>query len=152
MNVRALLAVLLLTLALPAAAQDETPSPNTGASADISGYWRFSTGPYHVVCSMTGEITLHPTADPNVFEGDLVAWENCAGRPRFEAKQTAVVIRDGDGLTITSTLNSVEPPSDLYCPDDFVLRIMHSSLMIGELHSADILATAQFRRGEGPIA
>lgn len=145
----ACLALVLVLAAAPAGAQDDG---SEAASADISGFWRFSTGPYHTLCTMTGEITLAPTADPDVFQGDMVAWEACAGRPRFEAKQTAVVIREGADLTITSTLESVEPPSELYWPDNFVLRIMNGSLMIGELHSADILAKAQFRRGDGPIA
>lgn len=143
MTMRAVSLALAVLFAAPAAADD---------GADISGHWTFATGPYHVVCTMTGEVTLSPTSDPDVFEGELVAWEACAGRPRFEAVQSAVAVRDGDGLTITSTLVTVTPTSDLYWPDNFELRIVNGSLMLGELLSGTIVAKAQFRRADGPIA
>lgn len=147
----ALLALALTLPAPPAAAQDDE-----GADADIEGVWAFTTDLYDYdglggYCQMTGELTLRPTDDPNIFNGKLVAYESCRGVQLYEAYQNAVVVRDGASLSITSSLQLVLPSPDNYRPDDFELTIVNGSLMVGELRSADI-APATFRRKDALVS
>jgi hypothetical protein len=102
-------------------------------------------------CQMTGELTLTATPDPNLFNGKLVAYESCFGTQIYEAHQNAVVVRDGDRLSITSSLHLVLPSPDSYAPDNFELRIVNGALMVGELRSADV-ARATFRRRDALVS
>lgn len=145
MMLRSACAVLSLAFAALAFAQEDS------GVADITGAWAFETDAYDLnpaddtYCSMTGELTLRATGDPDVFEGDLLAYESCRGARIFEAHQDVVAVRSGDALVITSTLRRVLPSPDNYRPDDFELTIVSGALMTGELRSADI-APATFRR------
>lgn len=135
-----------------AAASAATAQDNRGATADITGTWEFWTERYDVnpltgaYCTMSGDLTLRATGDPDVFEGELTAYESCGGEQIYEAHQSAIAARAGDTLTIESTLERVLPRPDTYQPDNFDLTIVHGSLMQGELRSADI-APVTFERG-----
>jgi hypothetical protein len=124
--------------------------PDADPIADISGGWSFETEVYDLVCQMTGELQLAPTADPDVFMGRLIAYESCGGRQIYQAEQSSVARRDGERLTITSTLTRVLPSPEFYAPDNFELTIVNGALMVGELRSADI-APATFRRREALV-
>jgi hypothetical protein len=141
----ALAAVLLI--AAPVAAQSDD-----GAAADILGAWTFQTARYDSLrCQMTGELVLTATSEPDVYGGELIAYETCDGDQIYEARQSATVVRDGARLTITSTLLKVLPRPDFYAPDNFELNIVNGALMVGELRSADI-APATFRRRESLVS
>ncbi len=148
MRTRGLLVACALTLAAPPAAAQ---SSDAGATADITGAWSFETDVYPLGCQMTGELTLHPTTDPDVFDGRLMAYESCEGGARYEAKQISTARRDGAQLVIESALVRVLPSPEFYQPDDFELTIVDGALMVGELRSADIAGVRFFRR-DGPIA
>jgi hypothetical protein len=137
-----------LALAAPSGAPVWAQSNAAPPDADILGAWSFQTEPYeNLRCQMTGELILTETSVPNVYGGELIAYEACDGAQIYEARQSATVTRDGDRLTITSTLLKVLPRPDAYAPDNFELEIVSSALMVGELRSADI-APATFRRRE----
>lgn len=132
---------LVIAAVSPALAQTDT-----GPTEDIRGAWSFETDRYeNGRCQMTGELLLTETSEPNVFSGELMAYEACDGVQIYEARQGATVVRDGERLTITSTLLKVLPRPDFYAPDNFELTIVNGALMVGELRSADI-APATFRR------
>jgi hypothetical protein len=152
----AALAVAALLAATPAFAESTLAQNDAGAAASIAGSWSFTTDLYDAdiaggFCQMTGELTLRPTEDPNVFDGRLVAYESCYGSQLYEAEQSAVVVRDGDLLTITSTIDRVLPSPEFYAPDNFALNIVNSALMVGELRSADI-APVTFRRRDALVS
>ncbi len=147
----ACLAVALTLAAVPAAAQIDA-----GATVNIEGTWSFTTDPYDAdgqggYCQMVGELTLRSTPDETIFDGKLVAYESCFGVQIYEAHQNAVVVRNGDQLSITSALHLVLPSPDSYAPDNFELSIVNGALMVGELRSADI-APATFRRKDALVS
>ena len=147
-------ALLVTTAMMCAAATTLAPSPagaqDLGATADITGAWAFETDVYEQICRMTGELDLRATDQPGVYEGRLLAFENCEGRDPYQASQSSLVRREGDQVKIESKLVRVLPSPEFYAPDDFVLTVIDSVLMIGELRSADI-APVTFRRRDGLI-
>jgi hypothetical protein len=145
MRQRIRVAILATVLAAPVAlAQDE------GASADILGSWTFEASPTYDSCFLHGEATLRPGPSADVFLCELVANDVCPNIWSYRAEQTCTATRKGDRLTISSQIESVDPQTDRYLPDNFVLRIVNDSLMVGELRSA-VDAPAEFRRTAGPI-
>lgn len=135
----------LLALAL-ATAPSAAGAQSLGSDVDIVGDWSFKTDVYPYDCQMSGELSLQATEDPGVYEGELVAREDCKGTGPFHAEQLSVARRDGDRLVIESELVRVLPSPDYYLPDNFVLTIVDGALMVGELRSADV-APVTFRRG-----
>ncbi|MGD2134024.1 MAG: hypothetical protein PVI23_14615 [Maricaulaceae bacterium] len=158
---RLALAALALSCAAAAPALAQSNAQSIGAEADISGYWEFETKRYDYGCKMTGEMTIAPAETEGEYVGELIAREKCDGITletgeifgpvEYYAEQTVVATRDGEALTIVSTLVRIDPPSTSYWPDDFVLEIIDGALMMGELRSADIAPVAFFR-GDAPIA
>ncbi|MGD2134020.1 MAG: hypothetical protein PVI23_14595 [Maricaulaceae bacterium] len=134
-----------------------------GVDADITGDWTLQTKAFFDLCRITGEMTLRPTEEPDVYEGELYAHQRCGngyvGYVEWRADQLVRAVREGDWLSITSTLVRVEPPSTTYAPDDFELQIVDSTLMMGELRSylsdSDMpigVVEAAFQRGDAPVS
>ena len=141
-SILAALALAPLALApVAATAQDSSP----GATADITGAWSFETEVYESRCRMTGELDVRESGQPGVYRAQLVAYESCTGQEPYHAEQVSAIRREGDQVKIESRLVRVEPSPEFYLPDDFVLTIIDSALMVGELRSADI-APVTFRR------
>lgn len=141
-----LLAAAAVASAGPALAQDEPASDE----ADIVGFWSFSAETYEQ-CSFRGEAMISAGPSDELYLCELTATDSCADAWSYTAEQTCVATREGDLLSIKSRITSVEPPTDLYLPDDFLLRIIDGSLMEGELHSSGT-TRARFVRTNGPIS
>jgi hypothetical protein len=143
-------ASLVVALAIALCPLEADAQNDDGAAANIAGGWSFETEVYDFTCHMTGELILEPSGTPDVFLGDLVAYESCNGSQIYEARQSVIARRKGDHLEIVSTLVRVLPSPSAYAPDNFDLTIVNGALMEGELRSADI-APATFRRREALI-
>lgn len=130
----------------PAAVADDV-----GASADITGAWSFVSDPTYAGCSLRGEVFIRPSDDPDTFTCEMVANDVCPDVWTYRAEQSCVATRDGDALVIQSRIETVEPATDRYLPDNFVLRIIDGSYMTGKLHSA-MTTRADFYRQDGPIS
>jgi hypothetical protein len=142
MSARFVVCALLALVAAPALAQDEDA---TASTADITGSWSFSTVTYNLTCVMTGELVLQATDDPTRYDGQLTVLEDC-GDVSFEAKESSVAVRTGALLALTSTLVEVTPANQGYLADNFNLRIVNGSLMVGQLYFGRVVAKAEFRR------
>lgn len=151
MSVRSASLALALFGAAPAVAEDTLSGADPGATADVTGNWSFSTVRYNLFCTMTGELTLETTDDPDVLSGQLTASEQCR-QSVLEAVETSVAVRNGAQLSLTSTLVEVTPPDADYLADNFVLRIVNDSLMVGELRFGHVIAKAEFRRRNGLVS
>jgi hypothetical protein len=90
-------------------------------------------------------------AQENAYQCSVVARDVCPGVWDHRAEQTCVARRKGDQLVIDSVLDSVEPPTDTYLPDDFSLTIIDDANMVGELRSAYDTRARLYRR-DGPIS
>jgi hypothetical protein len=152
---RAILALLPLALVTATArAQDAGTAPkqdDPGATANILGEWGFEASPYRPDCTFTGDITIRPGADPNVYDCTMHARDYCPDIWDYHAKQTCVARRDGANLRVESTIDNVEPSTGDYWPDNFSVTIMDSEHMNGQLDSA-IITEARFFRRAGPIS
>lgn len=134
-----------LLFASVALAQDDS-------RADILGAWSFEAAIVHdESCSFTGEVFIRRGASPDHYLCEMVAHDVCPGSWAFRAEQSCTAMRSGDQLTIKSRITNLEPPAGNYLPDDFQLRIVDGSLMLGELRSA-MVASARFTRAPGPIS
>ncbi|MGD2134023.1 MAG: hypothetical protein PVI23_14610 [Maricaulaceae bacterium] len=151
----ALAALIAAPQALAQTSLGEPGESGLGASADITGAWTFETKIFDQICKMTGDLVLEPGENPGEYVGDLTAHQRCGlpdiGYEDWRAVQTVQAVRDGDRLTITSTIISVTPQTELYFPDDFDLEIVDGALMPGQLRSITVVP-AVFYRGDAPIA
>ncbi len=140
-----MLAVLPLAATAPAAAQE------TGATAVILGEWAFEAASMYEGCTLTGEVVIRQGAEPGFYECSIVARDYCPGVWDYTAEQSCVAARKGDQLSILSTLESVEPPTDTYWADNFMLTIVDDANMVGELRSV-YDSNARLYRRDGPIS
>ncbi len=119
---------------------------------DILGSWAFEAAVVHdESCTFTGEVLIRRGVSPDHFLCEMVANDVCPGNWAFRAEQTCTATRSGDQLSIQSRIVTLDPPSGNYLPDNFELRIVDGSLMLGELRSA-MTASARFYRTMGPIS
>lgn len=144
MRVAALAASAAL-LAAPAGFAQE----NAG-SADILGAWGFDASPTYPGCYLSGEAVITRGESDGAYACRIVANDICPDVWSYRAEETCTATRKGDQLTIESRLDSVEPETDRYLPDNFVRKIVNGSLMVGELRSA-MTTSARFVRQDGPI-
>ncbi|MGD2134022.1 MAG: hypothetical protein PVI23_14605 [Maricaulaceae bacterium] len=145
---------MLLALGLAAFCGDDARGQDLAPNVDIAGVWTLQTKVFQGVCRMTGALTLDPTGAPNEYVGRLEAHQRCVlddWREDTLAVQSVRAVRDGDHLSIVSTIESVTPGTGPYAPDNFELTIVDGALMSGELHGFNIIP-ARFERGEAPIA
>jgi hypothetical protein len=148
---RAALLALAPSLLLGAAGATAQDTPRAGEIADILGYWVFEAAPTYPGCHLYGEVNIAPGPTPDSFQCSMIANDVCPDIWRYRAEQVCTATRKRDRLVITSTIESVEPSTGNYLPDNFLLTIVDGSRMVGELRSA-IDAPAEFRRGEAPIS
>lgn len=117
---------------------------------DITGQWTFQTSPYGLDCSMKGGMTIAPTKVEGVFSCSLLAEETCNGET-WQARQSCVVMRRDDGVYVQSRVEAVAGNPGNYMPDNFLLPVITSDKMTGELRSASI-APVVFKRADGAIS
>jgi hypothetical protein len=147
-------------LALAATSGAVFAQPQKGRSARapqpvITGAWSFQTAPYDGdrdgrACSMKGSMVIVQGRTPDLLTCTFTATETCPFG-EWTAEQTCTAKRTGAQLEISSTITRVTPPTVNYAPDNWILTIRTSDLMIGELRSADV-ANVQFRRGPAYVS
>jgi len=148
---RTLACVVAAALGFAATSSMAFAQPKGRAPAPVvTGAWSFETQPYDGdrdgrFCRMKGTMTIVQGRDATALTCRFTATETCPFG-EWTAEQTCTAKRTGDKLEITSAITRVTPSTVNYAPDNWILTIRTSDLMIGELRSADV-ANVQFRRG-----
>jgi hypothetical protein len=127
--------------------QTTEPAPN------IAGIWMFEAE-VHPVCSFSGQARLMPGDDPDRYDCELTARQDCPSADvLYTVEQSCSASVDGDQLTVFSTIvNFLEgEPTDSYLPDHFQLVIKDASSMDGVLLGSGAYP-AIWRRAEGAIS
>ncbi len=142
-----LAACLFGLIALPAQAQDARTAMR---AVDISGDWGFSTtAPFHSGdCHITGDAEIR-RAPGGGYICEIKAEQRCLSGRVIHSRQSCTASQDGDQLLILSTIESVEPASRAYYPDNFILTIQDASQMDGMLESIVDAPVTFFRRHGG---
>jgi hypothetical protein len=122
------------------------------APADISGAWSFRTSTFEG-CVITGEMTVAREKNGEyscAFETRQTCGEIVGG-----STQTCIAKRDGDKLSIKSTVKSFQWATG-YDPDDFELTIKSGAYMRGGFNSVHQTFTdeaiVEFYRGDAPVS
>ena len=148
---RTLACIVAAALALAATSGAVFAQPKGRAPTPVvTGAWSFQTQPYDGdrdgrACSMKGTMTIVRGRTSETLTCRFTATETCSFG-EWTAQQTCTAKRKGAQLEITSAVTRVTPSTVNYAPDNWILTIRTSDLMIGELRSADV-ANVQFRRG-----
>jgi hypothetical protein len=146
----ATIAFILALASVPALAQDEGSS--AGSDADISGEWSFEAAPVYDGCTFHGTASISLGTLPGEYQCSIVARDICPTAWDHTAKETCIAKRSGDTLTITSILDTVDPPTDSYYPDNFSLTIVDGAHMSGALLTVPYNTNARFHREVGPVS
>jgi hypothetical protein len=149
MSVRIMSAKTLLALALFASAFAGAAG---AAPADISGSWSLRTSKFEG-CMITGEMTI-ARGKGGAYSCAFKTKQTC-GEVVGSSIQTCVAKRDGDKLSIKSTVKSFEWSTG-YDPDDFELTIKSGGYMRGGFASVHEAFTdeaiVEFYRGDAPVS
>lgn len=102
-------------------------------------------------CQITGAL--------DVFRGEngavtcrLETVHACDTLPTSSAVQTCAVAADGDGLRITSMVETYDTWASTYCPDNFTVRLDGPGVMRGVLQSCGPAPDVVFTRKEAAIS
>lgn len=122
------------------------------APANISGKWTFHTNKFEG-CTIVGEMTVGPGKN-GVYSCAFKTTQTC-DQIVGGATQTCTATRNGDKLTIKSTVKSFEWATG-YDPDDFELTIKSGAYMKGGFASVHEAftdeAVVEFYRGDTPVS
>lgn len=122
----------------------------------LAGGWRFETGRIDDACTISGRMTITPTADPARFDCRFESRQLCERTPPIDIRmsQTCTAAVSGEQIAISSRLAaplSVKPESfaasimRTYAPDNFIVSPASHDELTGVFHSQR-RAFVRFRR------
>ena len=128
-----------------------TSSANSDVSIrNLIGSWTFKTTEYREgSCNMQGNMKVS-RAGADEYKCEIYAEETCTMWGTFLVYQTCTIDQVDDQFTIVSKVERIiESTMELsevqYIPDNFILEVIESDLMTGNLVSA-VIAPVRFER------
>ncbi len=128
-----------------------TSSANSDVSIrNLIGSWTFKTTEYREgACNMQGNMKVS-TAGKDEYKCEIYAEETCTMWGTFLVYQTCSIDQVDDQFTVVSSVerileSTMEISEVQYVPDNFILKLVDSHLMTGNLVSA-VIAPVRFER------